>query len=55
MSTEERRRFISKKLSEGVNIKGINCQVRLTEMFTKLNTAVVVLRKKNGNLLALGI
>ena len=55
MSKKEKRNFIMALLSEVVHINGINCKVRLNDMFTRGNNAVVVLRQKNGTLLAIGI
>lgn len=54
MSKEEKRSFVRALLSELVYVNGINCKVKLNDMFTEVNRAVVVLRKKNGNLLAIG-
>lgn len=54
MSKEEKRSFIRALLSEVVYVKGINCTVSLGEMFSRYSNAVVVLRQKNGKLLAIG-
>jgi len=55
MSKEEKSNFISALLSEAVNVKGVNCKVRLGDMFAGGNNAVVVLRQKSGELIAIGI
>lgn len=55
MSKKEKEEFISAMLSENVAIKGINCRVRIDDMFSRFSNAVVVLRKKNGALLAIGL
>lgn len=55
MSKREQGRFIRRLLSKQVSIAGINCKVRLSDMFTGVNNAVVVVRKKNGTILAVGI
>lgn len=53
MSSEEKRCFIEALLHEAVNVKGVNCKVRIDDMFSKFSNAVVVIRKKNGELLAI--
>lgn|GEM_PF-3064295 len=55
MSKEEKSNFVSALLSEAVNVKGVNCKVRLGDMFAGGNNAVVVLRQKSGELIAIGI
>lgn len=54
MSKKEKRNFIRALLYEAVNVKGINCRVRLCDMFTRENNAVIVLRRRNGELLSIG-
>lgn len=54
MSREEKRCFIEALLHEVVNVKGVNCRVRLCDMFTRENNAVIVLRRRNGELLSIG-
>jgi len=51
MSKKEKRSFIKTLLSEGFYVKGINGKVRLNDMFSRGNNAVVVLKRKNGTLL----
>lgn len=55
MSKKEKRNFIKTLLSEGVYVKGINGKVRLNDMFSRGNNAVVVLKRKSGTLLAIGL
>ena len=55
MSKEEKRNYIRSLLSQTVAVRGMNCKVRIDDLFSRSNNAVVVLRKKNGALLAIGL
>lgn len=55
MSKKEKEDFIRAVLSEAVSVRGVSCKVMLCEMFTRYNNAVVVLKRKNGTLFAIGI
>jgi hypothetical protein len=55
MSKEEKRKFIKKLLSESVRVSGVNCRVSVADMFSRFSKVVVVVRRKNGSLSAVGM
>ena len=55
MSKKEKKNFIRLLLSQSVTVRDMNCKVRLRDMFTSFNKAVVLIRKKDGTLLAVGL
>lgn len=55
MSKREKRTFIKKLLMQGVEVKGINCKVRLKDMFSRFNNVAIVIRGKQGNYTAIGL
>jgi len=55
MSKKEKRNLIKALLSEGVQVKNINEKIRLNDLFSKGNNAVVIIRHKKGILLFIGL
>ncbi len=55
MSKEEKRMFIKKLLSESVHVRGLTCKVSVADMFSRFSKVVVVLRRRNGSLSAVGM
>jgi hypothetical protein len=55
MDRKEQRKLVKKLIERSVSVKDVNCKIKLTSLFSKDMHAAVVLRQRNGNLLALGI
>ena len=55
MKRREQKRFVRRLLESSVSVKDVNCKIRLTSMFSRQMRAAVVLRQRNGSLLALGV
>lgn len=55
MSKRDQKRFVNRLLVRSVRIKGINGKVTVNDMFSRGNNAVVVLSRKDGDLLAIGV
>jgi hypothetical protein len=55
MSKKEQRRFVKSLLESSILVKGVNSKIRLTSMFSREIHAAVILRRKDGELLALGV
>lgn len=54
MSKKEKKDFDRRLLSRSVSISGIDGNFRLCNLFTKKLSAAVIIRKKNGMLVAIG-
>jgi len=55
MSKRDQKRFVRRLLVRTVRIAGINGKVTVADMFTRGNNAVVVIRRKDGDLTAVGL